>query len=242
MVRRIFFVKKLKKSEKMGKFKKVSAKVTSSSLKTSNSLKFATKFKSTTKEMKPKGIQRLEKSVSVPTPSIPKEIGVNEFADFSIKKSSIKEKKKTGKVKRLTKKERQNLRKEQILERIQATQAAFLEDKAKAKREKTEIIKDVKPLLDALPSLDSIFQFKNDKLRTGVPAYDKPQKKSQVKQERREQKSREFQEKLNLHKTLVQNLSALPVDKRREAIREAIKRRKEAQMVNEEANEEMQEE
>lgn len=212
----------------MGKLKKIPAKT--SSVKVPIVLKSAPKFKPNLK-----GIHRLAKDI--PTE---KTTGVNEFADFSIKKSSseqvIKSKNKNiirsgkGKVKRLTKKERQQLRKEQILERIQATQKAFIEDKAREKREKTEIIKDVKPLLDALPSLGDLFQFKNYKLKTGVPAYDKPKGKSLEKQERREQKTKEFQEKLTLHKNLVQNF--LPVEKRREAIREAIRRRREAQMNN----------
>lgn len=224
----------------MGKFKKIPAKT--SAVKAPSVLKTGLKFK-TSKELKTKGIHRVTKLKSQ-TSEIS---GVNEFADFSLKQSSEKlfkpqsnKKPGKGKVKRLTKKERQQFRKEQILERIQATQNAFIEDKAREKREKTEIIKDVKPLLDALPSLGSIFQFKSDRLKTGVPAYDKPIGKAQAKQDRREQKTKEFQEKLTLHKTLVQNLTALPAEKRRQAIREAVLKRK-TQQGNEVMGGEMQE-
>lgn len=184
-------------------------------------------------ELKPKGIHRLAKVASQSLPPVKVTETKKEYSDFTFPKRVPKPEKVTktpgkGKVKRLTKKERQNVRKEDILKRIQATQSAFIEDKARGKREKTEIIKDVKPLLDALPSLDSVFKFKNknDKLKTGVLAYDKSKGKLLVKQEIRDQKAKEFQEKIQMHKNLLQNFTALTPQQRIEVIREATRQRK----------------
>uniref|UniRef100_A0A336N147 CSON004233 protein n=1 Tax=Culicoides sonorensis TaxID=179676 RepID=A0A336N147_CULSO len=220
----------------MGKFKKIPAKQTATvKSKSSVALKSTTTFKAPKDASK--GIHRSIKLQEEKPVKGEKAIGVNEFADFSIKKSdSVK---KVVKGKKLTKKQKQQFRKEKILERIQATQNAFVEDKARAKREKTEIIKDVKPLLDALPSLDSIFQFKSDKIKTGVPDYDKPPKKSELKKARREQNHRDFVEKLQSHKALVQNFSNMTSEQRREAIREAARRKREALNNNDGVGEKM---
>lgn len=218
----------------MGKFKKQPTKTTAA-------VKKSPKF-SKPVDLKPKGIHRLAKTQSQVHSAAAKPVDKDEPTEVTLQRpfpeQRVKKpgKAKLGKVKRLTKKERQNIKKEQFLKQIQATQTAFVEDKARVKREKTDIIRDVKPLLDALPSLDSVFQFKNDKMKTGVLAYDKPKKKTQVKQERREQRTKEFQDKFAKHKSLVQAGAAMTSEQRRAAIREATRKR---QQQNEDVDEKM---
>uniref|UniRef100_A0A1Q3F8T8 Uncharacterized protein n=1 Tax=Culex tarsalis TaxID=7177 RepID=A0A1Q3F8T8_CULTA len=97
---------------------------------------------------------------------------------------------------RLNKKDKKKFRKEEILKKIELTQSAFKSDKEKKKREKTAVTGDMRPLLDALPSLDSLFQLKSaENLKTGVPKYDKkakPKTKQQLKVERLKKKRGEF--------------------------------------------------
>lgn len=159
--------------------------------------------------------------------------------NFKQKTKIEKQTKQNVGVKRLKKKDKQILRKEEVLKRIEATKSAFIEDKARRKRQKTEITKDLKPLLDALPSLDSLFKLKSDRLKTGVPAYDRPKNKAQQKLERHVEKIQEFQNKLSLHKSMVTSLESLPANKRRDAIREAINKRKQQQLLNEQASQDV---
>ncbi|XP_065074156.1 ribosome biogenesis protein SLX9 homolog [Ochlerotatus camptorhynchus] len=99
-------------------------------------------------------------------------------------------------ISRLNKKDKVKFRKEEVLKRIELTQKAFKEDKQKKKREKTAVTGDMKPLLDALPSLDSLFKLKSaDAIKTGVPKYDKkaaPKTKQQLNVERLKKKRVEF--------------------------------------------------
>ncbi|EDS35497.1 conserved hypothetical protein [Culex quinquefasciatus] len=97
---------------------------------------------------------------------------------------------------RLTKKDKKKFRREEVLKKIELTQSAFKSEKEKKKREKTAVTGDMRPLLDALPSLDSLFQLKSaENLKTGVPKYDKkakPKTKQQLKVERLKKQKGEF--------------------------------------------------
>lgn len=99
-------------------------------------------------------------------------------------------------ISRLNKKDKFKFRKEEVLKKIELTQKAFQEDKQKKKREKTAVTGDMRPLLDALPSLDSLFKLKSaDAIKTGVPKYDKkaaPKTKQQLRGERLKKKRAEF--------------------------------------------------
>ncbi|XP_053688288.1 ribosome biogenesis protein SLX9 homolog [Sabethes cyaneus] len=76
-------------------------------------------------------------------------------------------------ISRLNKKDKKKFRKEELLTKIKLTQTAFKEDKEKRKREKTVVTGDLRPLLDALPSLDSLIKLKSaNVVKTGVPEYD----------------------------------------------------------------------
>lgn len=107
----------------------------------------------------------------------------------------VKKLRKTA-ISRLNKKEKVKFRKEEILKKVELTQKAFKEDKLKKKREKTAVTGDMRPLLDALPSLDSLFKMKSaDTIKTGVPKYDKkvvPKTKQQLKVERLKKKKVDF--------------------------------------------------
>nr|XP_019546345.1 protein FAM207A-like [Aedes albopictus] len=116
--------------------------------------------------------------------------------DEPIDSGKIKKLRKTT-ISRLNKKEKVKFRKEEILKKIELTQKAFKEDKLKKKREKTAVTGDMRPLLDALPSLDSLFKMKStaDSIKTGVPKFDKkavPKTKQQLKVERLKKKKVDF--------------------------------------------------
>ncbi|XP_055627540.1 ribosome biogenesis protein SLX9 homolog [Toxorhynchites rutilus septentrionalis] len=97
---------------------------------------------------------------------------------------------------RMNKKDKKKFRKEEVLKKIELTQKAFKDDKDRKKREKTAVTGDMRPLLDALPSLDSLFKLKPaDTLKTGVPKYDKkavPKTKQQLKAAKHKENKREF--------------------------------------------------
>ncbi|XP_053665762.1 ribosome biogenesis protein SLX9 homolog [Anopheles marshallii] len=99
-------------------------------------------------------------------------------------------------ISRLSKKEKKQFRKEEMLKKVELTKQAFRQDKERKKREQTAITGDLKPLLDALPSLESLFEVKSAAaLKTGVPKYDKkaePRTKKQRQAQRRNKNKREF--------------------------------------------------
>ncbi|KFB49347.1 AGAP006619-PA-like protein [Anopheles sinensis] len=99
-------------------------------------------------------------------------------------------------ISRLSKKEKKQFRKDEMLKKIELTKEAFKKDKERKKREKTAITGDLRPLLDALPSLDSLFEIKaSTKLKTGVPQFDKkpePKSKKSRRAFRMKQRKREF--------------------------------------------------
>uniref|UniRef100_A0A182MCH7 Uncharacterized protein n=1 Tax=Anopheles culicifacies TaxID=139723 RepID=A0A182MCH7_9DIPT len=99
-------------------------------------------------------------------------------------------------ISRLSKKEKKQFRKEEMLKKLELTKQAFKQDKERKKREQTAITGDLKPLLDALPSLESLFEVKTAAaLKTGVPKFDKkmePKTKKQRQAHRRNKNKREF--------------------------------------------------
>uniref|UniRef100_A0A182IUT3 Uncharacterized protein n=1 Tax=Anopheles atroparvus TaxID=41427 RepID=A0A182IUT3_ANOAO len=99
-------------------------------------------------------------------------------------------------ISRLSKKEKKQFRKDEMLKKVELTKAAFKKDKERKKREKTAITGDLRPLLDALPSLDALFEIKSSaNLKTGVPQFDKkaePKGKKARKAQRMQQRKREF--------------------------------------------------
>uniref|UniRef100_A0A2M3ZJ91 Uncharacterized protein n=1 Tax=Anopheles braziliensis TaxID=58242 RepID=A0A2M3ZJ91_9DIPT len=99
-------------------------------------------------------------------------------------------------ISRLTKKEKKQFKKDEMLKKIELTKVAFKQEKERKQREKTVITGDLRPLLDALPALDSLYQIKSSgKLKTGVPQFDKkakPKTKKQLKTERFKKSKKEF--------------------------------------------------
>jgi hypothetical protein len=127
----------------MGKINKKSAPI-------AKSIKVSTK-----KTVVPK-VPKKEPTQSEELPDLIKE-SVTEFKDVSIKKLNVDSKKIK---KNLKKREKQKLKKEEVLKKIELTKQSFKEEKDAKKRAKTAVVGDMKPLLDSLPSLDSLFTIK----------------------------------------------------------------------------------
>lgn len=73
----------------------------------------------------------------------------------------------------ISKKEKQQIKKHKIKQKIELTKEAFKEDKAKQKRKKTVIVGDMKPLLDSLPSLDELLTLRETSNKTGINSIDR---------------------------------------------------------------------
>lgn len=157
---------------------------------------------------------------------------VDEFKDFSMKEEARKDnlekrKKKLSKPstgiskKKLTKMEKQLLKKEEVLQKIELTKRAFESEKAKKKREKTVVVKDMRPLLDALPILDSVMNVR----KAGDLRSDKNVSRKQQKAMNRQKQVVSMQQKMDQHKTLITNFSQMTPEMRRQAIREMTKKR-----------------
>ncbi|XP_058063592.1 uncharacterized protein LOC131213545 [Anopheles bellator] len=99
-------------------------------------------------------------------------------------------------ISRMTKREKKQFKKDEMLKKVELTKEAFKRDKEQKKREKTVITGDMRPLLDALPTLDSLFQIKSSgTLKTGVPQFDKkvkPKTKHQLRTNRLKKNRKEF--------------------------------------------------
>jgi hypothetical protein len=72
----------------------------------------------------------------------------------------------------ITKKDKKKLKKQKVLDGILTTKKKFAEDRARKKREQTEIVGDMRPLLDSLPSLDELITIREKSKRTGISAID----------------------------------------------------------------------
>ncbi|CAO1373786.1 unnamed protein product [Diamesa serratosioi] len=113
----------------------------------------------------------------------------NEFENVNLKKNAEKKDKKIGwGSKTISKKEKAKLKKEVVIQKLELTKEAFREDKNRKKREKTAVIGDLRPLLDSLPSLDSILTLSKSMTKSGVPNFHRRNQqlrsKRQLKQER----------------------------------------------------------
>ncbi|XP_050091071.1 nucleolar protein 58 [Anopheles aquasalis] len=112
-------------------------------------------------------------------------------------------------ISRLTKKEKKQFKKDEMLKKIELTKVAFKQEKERKQREKTVITGDMRPLLDALPALDELYQIKSSgKLKTGVPQFDKkakPKTKKQLKTERLKKSKREFISRCRSIKKVLKN-------------------------------------
>lgn len=113
----------------------------------------------------------------------------NEFENVNVKKIGEKKDKKIGwGSKTISKKEKAKLKKEVVIQKLELTKEAFREDKSRKKREKTAVVGDLRPLLDSLPSLDSILTLSKSMSKSGVPNFHRrniqPRSKRQQKQER----------------------------------------------------------
>ncbi|XP_058831337.1 ribosome biogenesis protein SLX9 homolog [Topomyia yanbarensis] len=134
----------------------------------------------------PKNFKIPPNKTKVPAKVTPAELDSSQANADTVEEIPVKSKKlRKLAISRLNKKDKKRFRKEEVLKKIELTQTAFKENKEKKKREKTVVTGDMRPLLDALPSLDSLFKLKAaNSIKTGVPKYDKnmvPKTKRQLK-------------------------------------------------------------
>lgn len=83
----------------------------------------------------------------------------------------------------IKKKDKKQIKHQKALQGVLQTQMKFVEEKQRKKREKTEIVGDMKPLLDSLPELDELVQIKTK--RTGIASIDKRIRKPKNKREKK---------------------------------------------------------
>lgn len=143
----------------------------------------------------------VRKSISMS--SLPTAEPIDEFKDVSLRR--IKTTKNNIVIK---KKDKKFQKKAEILKKIDLTQKAFQQVKDQKKREKTKVVGDMRPLMDALPSLDSLFQLKQTTIKSGVPQFDKnPIKLSKKEQkiERAKQQSNDYLQRYEKHQALLTN-------------------------------------
>lgn len=72
----------------------------------------------------------------------------------------------------ISKKEKKKIKKQKVMDGINKTRKKFAEEKARMKREKTEIVGDMRPLLDSLPSLDELITIRDKSKKTGIAKID----------------------------------------------------------------------
>lgn len=131
----------------------------------------------------------------------------------------------------ISKKEKQKLKKQNLEKRVELTKAAFKEDKAKKKRQKTAIIGDLKPLIDSLPSLDELLTLRDKSSKTGIKSIDRRIPKApRTKSERRKQLNHEKTENMLDRFDHLQKVWRNPEFQKnpRKLIAEEIRKRREA--------------
>lgn len=138
----------------------------------------------------------------------------------------------TGGVKRIiSKKEKQKLKKQKLDKQVEMTKAAFKEDKAKKRRQKTAIVGDLKPLLDSLPSLDELLTIRDKSSKTGIASIDRRiPREPKTKQERRQRLLHDKTEKMLDRFDHVQKIWRNPEFQKnpRKLIAEQIRKRRQA--------------
>jgi hypothetical protein len=85
----------------------------------------------------------------------------------------------------IKKKDKKQLKHQKAISGVLQTQMKFVEEKQRKKREKTEIVGDMKPLLDSLPCLDELVTIRDKSKRTGIAAIDKKIRKPKNKREKK---------------------------------------------------------
>lgn len=137
--------------------------------------------------------------------------------------------------KSISKKEKQQLKKQIVKRKIELTQAEWKkdkeEDKARLKRKKTAVVGDMRPLLDSLPSLDELLTLRETSKKTGIAAIDRRiPKPPKTKKARRQLQLHDKTEKMLDRFDLVQKIWRNPEFQKnpRQLIAEQIKQRRQA--------------
>ncbi|XP_055914418.1 ribosome biogenesis protein SLX9 homolog [Eupeodes corollae] len=122
--------------------------------------------------------------------------------------------------KHTNKKEKFRLKHKNLLTKFAQQKKQKKEEIAKKNREKTAVVGDMKPLKDALPSLDELFKLSRENLKTGTPAEPEVTKKLNIK-DKIKKKNKQFVNRVSSLQALLKD----PDFKKnpREAIAYAIK-------------------
>ncbi|KAL5292368.1 hypothetical protein ACFFRR_011272 [Megaselia abdita] len=130
-----------------------------------------------------KAKQIIEKKQKIPAPKILKEATkeIKETGKLTVKK---KEEKKGQSEKHQTKKEKQQEKHKNLLKKFQDQKKKDKDEKKRKNREKTAVIGDMKPMKDALPSLDDLFSMDRSQMKTGIKEVDLMTKKKLTKVEK----------------------------------------------------------
>lgn len=146
--------------------------------------KFNKKLSPAKKESKdPVQKQSISEKSEKPQVAKPKVVQPDPVTELSTKKKihkKLHEIKKDGNQKGIKKKDKKQFKKQEMLKMIELTKKDFKEEKKRKNREKTAITGDMKPLLDSLPSLDTLFSIQTS-LKSRVPPNHKPPTKRQKK-------------------------------------------------------------
>lgn len=111
---------------------------------------------------------------------------------------------------RVNKQNKRDGRRKGLLEKIVVAQREKKEAIEKQKRDRTHIVGDLRPLMDALPSLDELLKLKQNKdaIRTGIPSVDrkmgtKTQSKYKAKPQKIMDRQKDNTQRISFFKQLV---------------------------------------
>uniref|UniRef100_A0A182NI87 Uncharacterized protein n=1 Tax=Anopheles dirus TaxID=7168 RepID=A0A182NI87_9DIPT len=163
-------------------------------------------FKIVDGKVKPKATEKRAQPSEKPQPK-PTPVANDDGAEDTQKTKKLRK----LAISRLSKKEKKQFRKEEMLKKVELTKKAFKQDRARKAREQTAITGDLRPLLDALPSLESLFEVKSSAvLKTGVPKFDKkaePKTKRERKAQNFNEKKRKFHKRVKTLKNVMKEQS-----------------------------------
>lgn len=110
-----------------------------------------------------------------------KEIKTSEIVTVKSKPSKPSQKQPE---KRKTKKEKQEEKHQNLLKKFQDQKKKDKEERKRKNREKTAVVGDMRPMKDALPSLDDLFAMDRSQIKTGIKEVDLMSKKKLTKIEK----------------------------------------------------------
>lgn len=139
-------------------------------------------------------VEKKNQKPAAPTKQILKE-ATKEIKETG--KLTVKKKKDQQPEKRQTKKEKQDEKHKNLLQKFQDQKKKDKEEKKRKNREKTAVIGDMRPMKDALPSLDDLFSMDRSQIKTGIKEVDLMSKKKLTKVEKIKKRKNEVISRVN---------------------------------------------